>query len=140
MIVGPGFYLPVIVVIKRIIVFGAAKLCRVKSCAEFDAFYGRYAEEDRCQIAFQAIVHSSADASGQSCRTHFYDAAHGIQVVFGLQNGLRHFFAGCFGQNGKLHFLQFHQGFCADADRIQRGIFDACNGVKMCSDFDVFFF
>ena len=42
-IVGPGFYLPVIVVIKRIIVFGAMKLCRVKSCAKFDAFYGRYA-------------------------------------------------------------------------------------------------
>ena len=78
------------VVVEFIVVFASPELCRSEALAEFYAFYGGYAENDRRDDILYAVEHRTACAGRDAGHGTFYGAADAVAFKSALLDKLAH--------------------------------------------------
>ena len=119
-----------------IIVGAAPQLRGLEAQAEFDAPDSRDSEHHLGNAVFHAAEHGIAPAHRQAHRGTLDDAADGIALRPGLQNGILHGSGGGIVENRECFFQQLPQGFRREIHRIESAVRHVFNGLDMGGDGD----
>ena len=136
-VVGLCFHLPlrpVHAIIRR----RAFHRRKTEAVSKFDALHGGDGEHHVGQLALQRIKEGIAKPYGKAGHHTFDDAADGVSLRLGIEDGGFHLLADVLGEDGELLFTKRREGRLALSQRIEAAVLDPRDAGDMRADMDAF--